>query len=54
LDPSRRAALFAALGRLGAQVWMTGADPLAFAEVPSGAEIFEVILGRVTVARGEI
>ncbi len=33
LDPVRRAALFAALGRLGAQVWMTGADPAAFADV---------------------
>jgi DNA replication and repair protein RecF len=50
LDPSRRAALFAALGRLGAQVWMTGADPAAFAEVPTGAEIFDVTPGRV--ARG--
>jgi DNA replication and repair protein RecF len=46
LDPSRRAALFAALGRLGAQVWMTGADSLAFAEVPAGAEIFDVTPGR--------
>jgi DNA replication and repair protein RecF len=48
LDPSRRAALFAALGRLGAQVWMTGADPVAFAEVPAGAEIFDVAPGRAT------
>jgi DNA replication and repair protein RecF len=46
LDPSRRAALFAALGRLGAQVWMTGADSLAFAEVPAGAEIVDVTPGR--------
>jgi DNA replication and repair protein RecF len=46
LDPLRRAALFAALGRLGAQVWMTGADPAAFTEVPAGAEIFDVIPGR--------
>ena len=46
LDPSRRAALFAALGRLGAQVWMTGADPAAFAEVPASAEIFDVTPGR--------
>jgi DNA replication and repair protein RecF len=48
LDPSRCAALFAALGRLGAQVWMTGADPVAFAEVPAGAEIFDVAPGRAT------
>jgi DNA replication and repair protein RecF len=46
LDPSRRAALFAALARLGAQVWMTGADPAAFAEVPASAEIFDVTPGR--------
>src|SRR5580658_7702353 len=32
LDPARRGALFAALGRLGAQVWLTGADPAAFAD----------------------
>jgi DNA replication and repair protein RecF len=52
LDPSRRAALFAALGRLGAQVWMTGADPIAFAEVPAGAEIFDVTPGRVARRTG--
>ncbi len=52
LDPSRRAALFAALGRLGAQVWMTGADPLAFAEVTAGAEIFDVTPGRVARRAG--
>ena len=33
LDPGRRAALYDALGRLGAQVWMTGADPAAFADI---------------------
>ena len=33
LDPGRRAALYDALARLGAQVWMTGADPAAFADV---------------------
>jgi DNA replication and repair protein RecF len=48
LDPSRRAALFGALGRLGAQVWMTGADPAAFAEVPAGADMFDVTPGRAT------
>ena len=32
LDPGRRAALYDALAALGAQVWMTGADPAAFAE----------------------
>jgi DNA replication and repair protein RecF len=52
LDPSRRAALFAALGRLGAQVWMTGADSSAFAEVPAGAEIFDVTPGRAGLRPG--
>ena len=33
LDPDRRMALYAALARLGAQVFMTGADPAAFADV---------------------
>jgi DNA replication and repair protein RecF len=52
LDPSRRAALFGALGRLGAQVWMTGADPTAFAEVPAGADMFDVTPGRATRRTG--
>ncbi len=38
LDPARRAALFDALERLGAQVWMTGADPAAFADIAARAE----------------
>src|SRR5215475_10481251 len=37
LDPGRRAALFDALERLGSQVWLTGADPAAFAEIASRA-----------------
>jgi DNA replication and repair protein RecF len=48
LDPARRAALFAALGRLGAQVWLTGADPAAFADVAAGAETFDVSPGNAT------
>jgi DNA replication and repair protein RecF len=48
LDPGRRAALFDELDRLGAQVWMTGADPLAFAAVTSRAQIFDVEAGRVS------
>jgi DNA replication and repair protein RecF len=47
LDPGRRDALFAALDRLGAQVWMTGADPAAFAEATTRAEVFSVSPGRV-------
>ena len=47
LDPARRGALFDALSQLGAQVWMTGADPLAFADIASRAQIFEVDPGAV-------
>ncbi len=47
LDPGRRAALFSELNALGAQVWMTGADPAAFAEIEAHAEVFAVSPGRV-------
>jgi DNA replication and repair protein RecF len=47
LDPGRRAALYDALGRLGAQVVMTGADPAAFADVAPRADVFTVTPGRV-------
>ena len=47
LDPGRRAALYDALGRLGAQVWMTGADPAAFADIATRAELFTVTTGHV-------
>ncbi len=47
LDPLRRAALYDALEELGAQVWMTGADPAAFVEVGDRAAVFEVRPGRV-------
>src|SRR6185436_11516541 len=47
LDPDRRLALYAALARLGAQVFMTGADPAAFAEVASQAAVFTVNSGQV-------
>jgi len=42
LDPDRRAALFDALGRLGSQVWMTGADPGAFVDIASRADVIDV------------
>src|SRR5215472_4933581 len=51
LDPGRRAALYDALERLGAQIWMTGADPAAFAELAPRAEVFCVTPGRVERAR---
>ena len=38
LDPARRRALHAELAQLGAQVWMTGADPALFAEVAGAAQ----------------
>jgi len=48
LDPRRRAALFDELSKLGAQVWMTGADPAAFADVGPSGEIFNVESGEIT------
>jgi DNA replication and repair protein RecF len=48
LDPGRRAALFDELASLGAQVWMTGADPAAFTEVGTKAEIFDVAAGQIS------
>lgn len=50
LDPSRRAALYDALSSLGAQVWMTGADPAAFGDILSRAQVFVVRGGAVEQA----
>jgi DNA replication and repair protein RecF len=50
LDPVRRAALYDALARLGAQVFMTGADPAAFAEIAGRAQVFAIRNGRVEPA----
>jgi DNA replication and repair protein RecF len=47
LDPGRRTALYDALDRLGAQIWMTGADPAAFAEIAARAQMVEVAPGRL-------
>jgi len=47
LDPNRRAALFAELQKLGAQIWLTGADPAAFTEIGASSEIFNVENGRI-------
>lgn len=49
-DPKRRAALFEKLQEIGGQVWMTGADPQAFAELARRAEILQVSPGRVVRA----
>jgi DNA replication and repair protein RecF len=47
LDPARRAALHGELAKLGAQVWMTGADPALFAEIKDDAAMIEVNAGRL-------
>jgi DNA replication and repair protein RecF len=47
LDPDRRIALFNELAKLGAQVWMTGADPQAFADIGASGEIFNVDSGQI-------
>src|SRR5579863_5590083 len=47
LDPARRAALFAELAQLGAQVWMTGADPAAFADLGSSGDVLDVEAGQI-------
>lgn len=46
-DPRRRAALYDALGELGAQVWMTGADEALFGALPAAAARFLVTPGQV-------
>jgi DNA replication and repair protein RecF len=50
LDPARRAALYDALSSLGAQVWMTGADPAAFGDIVGRAQLFLVRSGIVEQA----
>ena len=47
LDPSRRAALYDELDKLGAQAWMTGADAAAFVEIEAKADMLEVSPGQV-------
>jgi DNA replication and repair protein RecF len=47
LDPTRRKALFEELARLGAQVWMTGADPASFGDIGPSGESFDVENGRI-------
>ena len=52
LDPGRRNALFDELAKLGAQVWLTGADPAAFAELGAAGEIFDVENRPASARRG--
>ena len=49
-DPSRRAALFDGLEKLGAQVFMTGADPAAFADISGRAQMLVVTPGFIASA----
>src|SRR3984893_6601756 len=42
LDPGRRNALFVELAKLGAQVWITGADPAAFTQIGASRQTFDV------------
>jgi DNA replication and repair protein RecF len=53
LDPARRAALYDALAALGAQVWMTGADPVSFGDIVGRAQVLEVRGGVVEPAAGK-
>lgn len=52
LDPARRAALYDALLSLGAQVWMTGADPAAFGGIVDRVQAFVVQSGTVEPSAG--
>ena len=45
-DPRRRTALYEALGELGCQVWMTGADESLFRDLPPGSAQLLVTPGR--------
>jgi DNA replication and repair protein RecF len=47
LDPRRRSALYECLDSLNGQVWMTGADPVLFADLGDRADIFVVRPGQV-------
>ncbi|MGL4324400.1 MAG: DNA replication/repair protein RecF, partial [Beijerinckiaceae bacterium] len=51
LDPRRRAALYDLLRALDAQVWMTGADPALFSDMPPDAQVFAVTPGKVEPLR---
>jgi DNA replication and repair protein RecF len=50
LDPARRLALHRELAELGAQTWMTGADPALFREIESLAGLVEVKSGTLTAS----
>jgi DNA replication and repair protein RecF len=45
LDPARRSALYQRLAGMGAQVWMSGADPAVFDTIAGSAAWFDVVPG---------
>src|SRR5262249_2599006 len=47
LDPARRTALYDELEKLRSQIWMTGADAAAFADIASRADVFTAAAGQV-------
>ncbi|HRK24239.1 MAG TPA: DNA replication/repair protein RecF [Beijerinckiaceae bacterium] len=47
LDPGRRRALIGALGALGGQVWLTGADPSLTDDLHASADCFAVTPGHI-------
>ncbi len=49
LDPRRRAALYDGLTALGCQIWMTGADPALFADLPGGSQRVQVTPGKAAL-----
>jgi DNA replication and repair protein RecF len=51
LDPARRLALHRELAELGAQAWMTGADPALFGEIDALTSVIEVNSGTLTAHR---
>jgi DNA replication and repair protein RecF len=51
LDPTRRLALHRELAELGAQTWMTGADPTLFRELEAPAAVIEVRSGALRPER---
>ena len=50
-DPARRLALYDGLEKLGAQVFMTGADPATFADIAERAQTLLVTPGKIARAR---
>jgi DNA replication and repair protein RecF len=48
LDPGRRLVLYDEIEQIGAQVWMTGADAAAFADIEGRAQFFTVMPGAVS------